>query len=129
MDPRGVVGTVSARPGYEWVTLHTLRKTVATLLDETGLTARQLADLLGRSRVSMTRDVHFGRGQQSRASAEALAFVAPNRGAGKVGNKLATGPRQQRTPGRVTWGFGGPPGDRTLNPRIVDPWWTVLVIA
>lgn len=63
------------RAGYEWVTFHTLRKTVATLLDEAGLTARQVADLLGHSRVSMTQDVYFGRGQDSRASAEALAFV------------------------------------------------------
>ncbi|WP_238935642.1 tyrosine-type recombinase/integrase [Saccharopolyspora spinosa] len=65
------------RAGYEWVTFHTLRKTVATLLDEAGLTARQVADLLGHSRVSMTQDVYFGRGQESRASAEALAFVVP----------------------------------------------------
>lgn len=74
------------RAGYEWVTFHTLRKTVATLLDEAGLTARQVADLLGHSRVSMTQDVYFGRGQQSRASAEALAFVVPIEGPGKVGN-------------------------------------------
>lgn len=63
------------RAGYEWVTFHTLRKTVATLLADAGVTAREVADLLGHSRVSMTQDVYFGRGQQSRASAEALAFV------------------------------------------------------
>lgn len=65
------------RAGYEWVTFHTLRKTVATLLDEAGLTARQVADLLGHSRVSMTQDVYFGRRQDSRASAEALERVIP----------------------------------------------------
>ncbi|QUG99583.1 site-specific integrase [Saccharopolyspora erythraea] len=63
------------RAGYEWVTFHTLRKTFATLLDEAGLTARQVADLLGHSRVSMTQDNYFGRGQESRAGAEALAFL------------------------------------------------------
>ncbi|MER5393872.1 site-specific integrase [Saccharopolyspora sp. NPDC002686] len=67
------------RAGYEWVTFHTLRKTVATLLADAGVTAREVADLLGHSRVSMTQDVYFGRGQQSRASAEALAFVDDER--------------------------------------------------
>ncbi|TDD56603.1 tyrosine-type recombinase/integrase [Saccharopolyspora elongata] len=63
------------RAGYEWVTFHTLRKTFATLLEEAGLTARQVADLLGHSHVSMTQDTYFGRGQESRAGAEALAFL------------------------------------------------------
>ncbi|MEU6270455.1 site-specific integrase [Saccharopolyspora shandongensis] len=63
------------RAGYEWVTFHTLRKTVATLLSDAGLTAREVADLLGHSRVSMTQDHYFGRGQESRASAVALEFV------------------------------------------------------
>ncbi|MGW0890442.1 tyrosine-type recombinase/integrase [Saccharopolyspora sp. NPDC002578] len=74
------------RAGYEWVTFHTMRKTVATLLDEAGLTARQVADLLGHSRVSMTQDVYFGRGQQSRASADALAFVDSDGESDEVGN-------------------------------------------
>jgi integrase len=37
------------RAGYEWVTFRTFRKTVATLLDEAGLTARQIADILGHA--------------------------------------------------------------------------------
>ncbi|MGW5790987.1 tyrosine-type recombinase/integrase [Saccharopolyspora sp. NPDC003752] len=65
------------RAGYEWVTFHTLRKTFATLQDEAGLTARQVADLLGHSHVSMTQDNYFGRGQESRAGAEALDFLDP----------------------------------------------------
>ena len=40
---------------------HTYRKTVATLLDESGATARMIADQLGHSRVSMTQDVYLGR--------------------------------------------------------------------
>lgn len=60
------------RAGYEWVTFRTFRKTVATLLDEAGLTARQIADILGHSRPSMTQDVYMGRGTPSRAGAEAL---------------------------------------------------------
>lgn len=44
------------RSGYEWVTFHTFRKTVATLLDEAGLTARQIADILGHAHPSMTQN-------------------------------------------------------------------------
>jgi integrase len=60
------------RAGYEWVTFHTFRKTVATLLDDAGLTARQIADVLGHAHPSMTLDNYMGRGQTSRASAQAL---------------------------------------------------------
>lgn len=60
------------RAGYEWVTFRTFRKTVATLLDEAGLTARQIADILGHARPSMTQDVYMGRGAPSRTGADAL---------------------------------------------------------
>ncbi|MGO1057059.1 tyrosine-type recombinase/integrase [Crossiella sp. CA198] len=60
------------RAGYEWVTFRTFRKTVATLLDEAGLTAREIADILGHSRPSMTQDVYMGRRSASRAGADAL---------------------------------------------------------
>ena len=43
---------------------HQLRnagKTVATRLDEAGLTPRQVADQLGHANPSMTLDVYFGR--------------------------------------------------------------------
>lgn len=63
------------RAGYEWVTFHTFRKTVGTLLDEAGLTARQIADVLGHSHPSMTLNNYMGRGQRSRASADALDSV------------------------------------------------------
>lgn len=60
------------RAGFEWVTFHTLRKTVATVLDGAGLSAREIADVLGHAHPSMTLNVYMGRGQISRASAEAL---------------------------------------------------------
>lgn len=47
--------------GYDWVHSHTFRKTVATRLDEAGLSPRQIADHLGHSRPSMTMDVYMGR--------------------------------------------------------------------
>jgi integrase len=47
--------------GFEWVSAHTFRKTVATLMDEAGLSARAAADQLGHAHPSMTADVYMGR--------------------------------------------------------------------
>lgn len=47
--------------GFEWVTSHLFRKTVATLMDEAGLSARAAADQLGHAAPSMTQDVYYGR--------------------------------------------------------------------
>ncbi|HEY3737594.1 MAG TPA: tyrosine-type recombinase/integrase, partial [Jatrophihabitans sp.] len=46
---------------FSWVTSHIFRKTVATRLDEAGLSARQIADQLGHARPSITQDVYMGR--------------------------------------------------------------------
>lgn len=46
---------------FAWVVPHTYRKTVATLMDRGGLSARTIADQLGHSRISMTQDVYMGR--------------------------------------------------------------------
>jgi integrase len=51
-----------AKAGFPWLTSHSLgRKTVATLLDEGGATAREIADQLGHARPSMTQDVYMAR--------------------------------------------------------------------
>lgn len=42
---------IFARAGYGWVTSHVYRKTVATLMDDAGLSARQAADQLGHSKI------------------------------------------------------------------------------
>ncbi|HEY5178913.1 MAG TPA: site-specific integrase [Dermatophilaceae bacterium] len=47
--------------GFGWVSSHTFRKTVATRLDDAGLSARQIADHLGHAQPSMTMDVYMGR--------------------------------------------------------------------
>lgn len=39
---------VFQRVGYAWVTSQVFRKTAATLLDDAGVTARKIADQLGR---------------------------------------------------------------------------------
>ena len=45
------------------VTTHSFRKTVATLIDDEGLSARIGADRLGHSHVSMTQDHYMARGR------------------------------------------------------------------
>ena len=63
--------------GFEWVVPHTYRKKVATRLDRQGLSARTIADQLGRSRISMTQDVYIGRRAVDKAAAAALEGVPP----------------------------------------------------
>lgn len=57
---------------FAWVTSHVFRKTAATMLDEAGLSARQIANLMGHSKVSMTQDFYMGRGTVDRRAAEVL---------------------------------------------------------
>jgi integrase len=47
--------------GFDWVTSHVFRKTVATLMDQAGLSSGAAADQLGHANTSMTTDVYFGR--------------------------------------------------------------------
>jgi integrase len=57
---------------FEWVVPHTYRKTVATFLDDGGLSARVVADQLGHARISMTQDVYMGRQVVHPAAASTL---------------------------------------------------------
>jgi integrase len=64
-DPDGVSKQwrrVREALGYEWVTSHTFRRTLATIIDAEGMSARVGADQLGHRHVSMTQDVYMGRG-------------------------------------------------------------------
>jgi integrase len=45
---------------------------MATLMDESGLTARQAADQLGHAKVSMTQDHYFGRKVAKTGAAQVL---------------------------------------------------------
>lgn len=49
--------------GVPEVTTHSFRKTLATLIDEAGLSARVGADHLGHAKPSMTQDVYMSRGK------------------------------------------------------------------
>jgi integrase len=74
-DPNNTSGDLRKafdRAGFAWVTSHTFRRTVATRLDDAGLSARQIAEHLGHSRPSLTQDVYLGRGIASPEAATAL---------------------------------------------------------
>jgi integrase len=74
-DPSNTSGDLRQaldRAGFPWATSHTFRRTVATRLDEAGLSARQIADHLGHSRPSLTQDVYLGRGAANPLTAAAL---------------------------------------------------------
>lgn len=58
--------------GLPEVTTHSFRKSVATLIDDRGLSARIGADQLGHARPSMTQDVYMARGKVHTQVAEAL---------------------------------------------------------
>jgi integrase len=54
------------------VTTHSFRKTVATLIDDEGLSARIGADHVGHSNVSVTQDRYMARGRVHAEIAELL---------------------------------------------------------
>jgi len=58
--------------GVPDATSHSFRKTVATLIDDEGLSARIGADHLGHSRISMTQDKYMARGRVHTAVADLL---------------------------------------------------------
>lgn len=60
------------RLGYPKFTSHGFRKSVATILDKAGMSARDIAEYLGHEQPSMTMDVYMDRNTQSKMMAEAL---------------------------------------------------------
>jgi integrase len=64
-----------ARIGSPGVTSHTFRKTVGSLMDDAGLSARAPADQLGHAKVSMTQDRYFGRKIRATGGAAVLEAV------------------------------------------------------
>lgn len=64
--------------GFGWITSHTFRKTAATLLNDGGLTVREVSDQLGHKRVSTTQDTYFGRAAASPKVAQLLAVIDEN---------------------------------------------------
>ncbi|HEY6797995.1 MAG TPA: site-specific integrase, partial [Kineosporiaceae bacterium] len=74
-DPSNTQGDLRAvfdAAGYPEITSHTFRRTVATLMDKAGLSAREAADQLGHAKVSMTTDRYYGRRTRSTGAAKVL---------------------------------------------------------
>lgn len=61
--------------GFEWVTSHTFRRSLLTVLDDAGLSARAAADVAGHANISMTTDVYLQRGRVHVAAANAVNKV------------------------------------------------------
>lgn len=78
---------VREKLGLPEVTTHSFRKSVATLIDDRGLSARIGADQLGHARPSMTQDRYMARGKVHTEAAEALddAINGPKRPVGQTG--------------------------------------------
>jgi integrase len=58
--------------GFPWATPHTLRRTVASLIDQAGLPVALAADVLGHKDASMTARVYLGRRGSTAAAAAVL---------------------------------------------------------
>ena len=54
------------------ITSHVFRRTVATLMDDAGLSARKAADQLGHAKTSLTQDIYYGRKKRATGASEVL---------------------------------------------------------
>jgi len=65
------------RIGYPTVTTHSFRKTVATALDQSGLSAREIAEYLGHANPSLTQDVYMAKNTGGIRAAETMNSLLP----------------------------------------------------
>ncbi|TFD13316.1 site-specific integrase [Cryobacterium sp. TMT1-2-2] len=65
------------RTGYPTVTTHSFRKTVATALDQSGLSAREIAEYLGHANPSLTQDVSMAKNTGGIRAAETMNSLLP----------------------------------------------------
>ena len=63
------------RMGYPAVTTHSFRKTVATALDQSGLSAREIAEYLGHANPSLTQDVYLAKNTAGIRAAETMNML------------------------------------------------------
>ncbi|TFD70192.1 hypothetical protein E3T38_05735 [Cryobacterium sp. Hb1] len=60
------------RIGYPTVTAHSFRKTVVTALNQSGLSAREIAEYLGHANSSLTQDVYMAKNTGGMRAAETM---------------------------------------------------------
>jgi hypothetical protein len=118
----------SARPagGVPPVRLHDLRHGAASLTYRATKDLKAVQSLLGHSQISITADTYTSLFEDTeRGAAEAAAALVPRAASSDVPNLFPSEPNdtgdnpEAGTKGQVR--TGGPPGDRTLNPRIKSP--------
>ena len=115
------------KAGLPPVRLHDLRHGAASLTYRATKDLKAVQSLLGHSQISITADTYTSLFEDTeRDAAEAAAALVPRAGGGtgvpnvfpqKANDNAATPP--SKTKGQVK--HGGPPGDRTQNPRIKSP--------
>ena len=82
-----------AAAGFDWMTSHVLRRTVATLIDAAGLSTRIAADQLGHSKLSMTQDRYMNRDLVVTAGAAVLEVLADSsEDSGSMGLDIPSAP-------------------------------------
>ena len=77
-DPRATQkdwAEARVRLGFPGVSTHSFRKTVATALDQAGLSARDIAEYLGHANPSLTQDVYMAKNIGGKRAADALEKV------------------------------------------------------
>ncbi|MGT2425481.1 site-specific integrase [Amnibacterium kyonggiense] len=77
-DPRNTMRDWSLardRLGFPGVSTHSFRKSVATALDQAGLSARAIAEYLGHENPSITQDVYMAKNTGGKRAAKALGNV------------------------------------------------------
>lgn len=66
---------LTERLGFPGMTTHSFRKTVATRLDQAGLTAREIAEYLGHENPSLTQHVYLAENTGGIRAAVAINVV------------------------------------------------------
>ena len=106
-----------------WVISHYFRTTVATLMDEAGLSAHSAADQLGHAKPSLTADIYMGRKKRGRPRCSKISSCAesvrladyrllkPQRLAPTRTSRPAVPAKPRRLPGG-TAARAGPPDSR-----------------
>jgi integrase len=111
---------ISDAAGLPPIRLHDLRHGAASLMLAAGVDMKIVSETLGHSSLGITSDTYTSVFPQvAAAAAEATAAMVPRARSGTDNDTIHTHSHPGDGPKTgLTWSNGGPPGDRTPNPRI-----------
>jgi integrase len=114
---------ISDAAGLPPIRLHDLRHGAASLMLAAGVDMKIVSETLGHSSLGITSDTYTSVFPQvAAAAAEATAAMVPRARSGTDNDTIHTHSHPGDGPKTgLTWSNGGPPGDRTPNPRIKSP--------